>query len=302
VVRWNAVNAFAFPFGRRIAFTSGCLALLDDDELSAVAAHEIGHLAEPLPVQLARVVLLLAVFPLLVIQLAGLLATIGLALAVLVLARLFRRIARRMEERADRAALGGADASPVYARALERICQANLMPVVMPGRPVHPHLYDRLVAAGAAPAYPRPEPPSRRRTRLALAAGLALLLTAAIAPVALRGPLEAAAAVDERASDLRIALGPVESLVQRAELEASRGHSERALSFARAALALDSHQADAWTLIALTQAGDGACDAAAYALGWAGSVSTGGWDAPDVLEAMTFVADCEPATRLSSAL
>jgi hypothetical protein len=35
------------------------------------------------------------------------------------------------------------------------------MPAGMPGkRQVHPHLYDRLLAAGVTPDYPRPKPPT----------------------------------------------------------------------------------------------------------------------------------------------
>ena len=48
-----------------------------------------------------------------------------------------------------------------YARALEKIYEANLLPVVLREKRVHPDLYDRLVAAGATPAYARPKPPPR---------------------------------------------------------------------------------------------------------------------------------------------
>ena len=44
-------------------------------------------------------------------------------------------------------------------RGLEKLHEVNLIPVVMPGRLVHPHLFDRMTAAGLTPDYPRPEPP-----------------------------------------------------------------------------------------------------------------------------------------------
>jgi hypothetical protein len=45
---------------------------------------------------------------------------------------------------------------------LEKIYQANQLPAVMRGNNmVHPHLYDRMLAAGVTPDYPRPQPPGR---------------------------------------------------------------------------------------------------------------------------------------------
>src|SRR5258708_337607 len=65
---------------------------------------------------------------------------------------------RRMEIRAD--VFGRwlhADKS-IYARALAKLYQANETPAVMSRkRMVHPHLYDRLLAAGITPDFPRPD-------------------------------------------------------------------------------------------------------------------------------------------------
>ncbi len=47
-------NAIAFPLRRRIAVTDAALSVLDDDELSAVCAHELAHLSEPFRVGIAR--------------------------------------------------------------------------------------------------------------------------------------------------------------------------------------------------------------------------------------------------------
>jgi hypothetical protein len=81
-----------------------------------------------------------------------------------------------MEERSDRLAQSLEGESAVaYARALEKLYAANLLPVVVRGkRQVHPHLYDRLVAVGVPPAYPRPAPP--RGVVLAMLPSLLLMV------------------------------------------------------------------------------------------------------------------------------
>jgi hypothetical protein len=80
----------------------------------------------------------------------------------LLLLKLAKRIARRMERHADDAAIQGTADAAIYARALEKIYQANQLPAVMrSNNMVHPHLYDRMLAAGVTPDYPRPQPPGR---------------------------------------------------------------------------------------------------------------------------------------------
>jgi Zn-dependent protease with chaperone function len=160
-------NALALPLRRELVFTVSLLAALDDDELAAVAAHELGHLDEPWGVFLTRqVVPYLIVGAIAGIPLGGSFGPIaGLAPSLLMLAgfAILRRVGRRMEERSDRVAREheGADAG-TYARALEKMYEANLMPVVMRSKwMIHPHLYDRMVAAGVTPCYPRPDPPPK---------------------------------------------------------------------------------------------------------------------------------------------
>src|SRR5262249_53082314 len=99
------------------------------------------------------------------------------------------RLSRRLERRADKLAREQQAEEGAYARALTKIYEANLAPLVEPGKgTTHPHLYDRLVAAGAPPDSPRPRPPARSRL---LIDGLpfALILAAWVglmaAPVAL---------------------------------------------------------------------------------------------------------------------
>lgn len=177
-------NALAFPVSGVLIFTTPALDVFDDDELQAVTAHELGHLAESGVVRLSR-----ALAPYLLV---GVVAGIpiggsfgvwaGLApLAFLVAGSLaMGAVGRRMEDRSDRF---GRDhegiAEGVYARALEKIYETNMIPVVLRGRPVHPHLYDRLTAAGRPPDYPRPASPPRA---LLARATLVILLACVLGP------------------------------------------------------------------------------------------------------------------------
>lgn len=168
------LNAFAFVHDRSIAATDAMLAVLDDPELSAVCAHELAHVGEPGWVRAIRLAygllwgLYLSSLALIRPAVASLsaqglllIASFGLA-GLLVVGELFRRLSHRMEVRAD-AQAGPAEESPgAYGRALARIYEMNLIPVVMGmKRSTHPELYDRLVAAGARPDYPRPAAPPR---------------------------------------------------------------------------------------------------------------------------------------------
>jgi Zn-dependent protease with chaperone function len=173
-------NAFANPVTQRLFFTRRAVAALADDELEAVAAHELGHLSEPRSVVWARVAASLALLPILFLPsligglgwLGGLAVVYGAMLAVTIP---MRRLQRRMEERADRVADCGAERSPALARGLERAYRMNLTPAVGPRQGTHPHLYDRMIAAGVEPDFPRPARPSRFRIALGMGAATACL-------------------------------------------------------------------------------------------------------------------------------
>jgi Zn-dependent protease with chaperone function len=168
-------NAFALPILRRVAFTDEAVALLDDDELAAIAAHELGHVGEPRAVAWGRSVLAFMLAPIAVapvvhaaLGLPGMLAAFVIAMLA---TRAYRQWSQRLEARADDVAHAGTHEheqdpgeAKVYARALERLYERNLAPAVMPGKTgTHPHLYDRLLAAGVTPEYPRPAAPQQRR-------------------------------------------------------------------------------------------------------------------------------------------
>lgn len=162
-LRWTWANAMAFIHAHAVAFTDPMVALLNDDELVAVALHEIAHLTETPRQKLVRLSGLLFSFPVFTsplwlarFGLAGLLVPLGLFVFG---QRFLVQFARKMEHRADAAAHGAARESTL-ATALEKAYEFNLVPAVMQGkRRIHPHLYDRMTAAGLQPAYPRPKPP-----------------------------------------------------------------------------------------------------------------------------------------------
>jgi len=173
----------------RIAVTDAALVTLDDDQLAAVCAHEMAHLAEPRRVILARAsgAFLIGFYVALIIASVrpilgsfgpgGMLWGILAAFLVLIVGvLLLKRLGRKMEVRADNHATGWEPSPGTYARALERISQVNLVPAVMGSRRnVHPDLYDRMVQAGVTPDFPRPARPPQ----LALVVGMAGLLLAA---------------------------------------------------------------------------------------------------------------------------
>jgi Zn-dependent protease with chaperone function len=296
VLRWGVVNAFAFPLGGRLAFSARCAEGLSDEALVAVAAHELGHLSEPLAVRVLRGAMLFAFLPLVGIVacvdrwgVTGVLPPLG---GMVVLLLLFRIVATRMERRAD--ALAHAACPPdIYARALERIYQLNAVPAVMPGKGVHPHLYDRMLAAGVTPDFPRPAPPPKARGRVALALALSFFVPAATLLAGLPLLLTPFAAHDTRVSDLRIALERgSEPLMQRALIEYSHGNAEPAIRFARAAMAVEPWRHDPHALVAMSLAGAGRCDEARAALLEAEALALDGADDAWVISAQASLDAC----------
>lgn len=158
-------NAFAFPWTRDLAFTRAILTVLDGEELRSVISHELGHLAEGPSARWKRLVGMLAIPT---IGLApgalgsgNLLVGLGLFAAYFLINRWASRHHKRLEIEADSHAGESQLGEGVYARALEKIHAAGLIPAVLqPGLP-YPNLYDRMTAVGVIPDFPRPAPPSR---------------------------------------------------------------------------------------------------------------------------------------------
>jgi Zn-dependent protease with chaperone function len=151
---------------RALMFSSTTATEHDDDELRAICRHELAHLNEGPALHILRIAqtplsLLPFVFTPSFVAAMGTAGILPPLLLWLLLLRIFTRLSLRLEKRADEAARQGAE-SPAYARALERLHRRNLMPAVLAPRTArtHPDLYDRMLAAGVTPNYPRPDPPS----------------------------------------------------------------------------------------------------------------------------------------------
>jgi Zn-dependent protease with chaperone function len=157
--------AAALVTQRTLIFSTTLSADLDDEELRAICRHELAHLNEGPALIFLRVTqmplsLLPFVFTSALVVSFGPFALLAPILSWLLLLRFFRRLSLRLEKRADDAARQGAG-SPAFARALERINRRNLVPSVLSAKAsrTHPDLYDRMIAAGVTPDYPRPLPP-----------------------------------------------------------------------------------------------------------------------------------------------
>jgi Zn-dependent protease with chaperone function len=164
VIRGLRANAFAALTIHTLGFTEGALSALNDEELSSLCAHELAHLTEPPEVVRARVLSAFTIVPLILIRPAieafGFFGFLFLAIGVYVARMAVRDFAHRMEKRADAMAKAHeGESAGAYARALERLYQFNHAPAVLGGRNTHPDLYDRLLAAGVTPDYPRPRAP-----------------------------------------------------------------------------------------------------------------------------------------------
>jgi Zn-dependent protease with chaperone function len=242
VLEVRASNAFAFPWSGDVGFTRRALQTLDPAQISAILAHELGHLAEPRRVRALRASGTLALVPLLLIR--PLSASFGLAAPVLVFAgvvlltTLVRRVRRAMEVRADEVAHEHEEDPGVYARALESIYRTNGVPPVLSKRGTHPALYDRMVAAGVEPDYPRPDAP--RSTRLAVLPAACLLVfawTAVLSAPSLLGTL----LVDDRAwawQEIAATGGNADVLGLLADVAFEEDDLEAAAVFGRAAVTL----------------------------------------------------------------
>ena len=158
--------AAALPTTRELLFSQRLLELHPDGEIAAICAHELGHLTESKLVLAGRVLTSFTLVPWILLTPSlhafGPASLAGIAGLSLLLMALAQRLGRRMETRADRLAAQHQAGDGTYAQALARLYETNQMPAVMPGkRKIHPHLYDRLLAAGVTPDYPRPKPPAR---------------------------------------------------------------------------------------------------------------------------------------------
>jgi Zn-dependent protease with chaperone function len=108
VMRSQSAQAYALPQTHKLIFTERILELLSDEELATVCAHEIGHLTESRREYYARYIIVFSYLPWLLLKpLTHSIGFFGFYLPLLnmvVTPKLYRRISRRLEERADKIA------------------------------------------------------------------------------------------------------------------------------------------------------------------------------------------------------
>jgi Zn-dependent protease with chaperone function len=158
--------AFAFPTTNELVFSRRLMEICSDEEISSICAHELAHLKESKSVLAGRLIGSLSIFPLIFISPSihqfGMTGIFLPYVGLFSIAKFSRWLSQRMEKRADQLALNEQTQEGVYAGALEKIYCENKIPAVnVNDKQTHPHLYDRMVAAGITPDYPRPTRPSR---------------------------------------------------------------------------------------------------------------------------------------------
>ena len=121
----------------------------------------LAHLTESRTAQSSRFIGILTFLPWIffnpLTHAFGILPFSGLLFTTLGIPRIYRKISRKLETRADAIAKANEEDAGTYARALTRLYEDNLVPAVMAkNRACHLHLYDRLLAAGVTPDFPRP--------------------------------------------------------------------------------------------------------------------------------------------------
>lgn len=163
--------AAALVVTRELAFSRPLVEHHGDDALRAICLHELAHLVEPKWITIVRstvgpisIVPYLFVLPVLESRFPQ--GVLLLWVFSFVIGRLYARLSVSLEKSADRYALKHTPDPAIYARMLERLHEWNQIPVVLPKSvgQTHPDTYDRMLAAGITPAYPRPVPAAPHTT------------------------------------------------------------------------------------------------------------------------------------------
>lgn len=173
-------QAYALQITYTVLFSRHLLEICSDEEIFAIAAHELAHLRESKWVIGTRLLNSLMFMPLIFISPVAKhfpLGTLLLLLSPMLIGVFAKTLSHRMEKRADETAVAHAEDAAVYARALEKIYRENCIPAVLAGKhQTHPHLYDRMLAAGVTPEYSRPKPARNTTVMVWIFAGLLVTL------------------------------------------------------------------------------------------------------------------------------
>ena len=167
LLRSSLAQAYADVRNRDLLFTERLLEIMPDEEVAAICAHELAHLSEPKTEYFKRWFLAASMWPWVflkpLVHTFGMPAYFGLVGLTVGVQTLRYQVSHKLEVRADRIAKDSVAESAVYARALLRLYEDNQSPAVTSKREkTHPDLYDRMLAAGVTPDFPRPAVPERR--------------------------------------------------------------------------------------------------------------------------------------------
>ncbi|NND02140.1 MAG: M48 family metalloprotease [Acidimicrobiia bacterium] len=155
ILRTHAVNAVALPQRNIVIFTQRMVDLLDDEELEAVAVHEIAHLNERRGVTRMRTLGLLAYLPIVAMKPLVRSGWVPLLLAfavMFVILRIVKRTAAAEEARADESAIESSHHSYALGTGLLKAHREGLIPAIVKGDP-HGPLHERLQLAGLEPDF-----------------------------------------------------------------------------------------------------------------------------------------------------
>lgn len=161
LMRSPTAQAFALFDRRQLLFTERLLELLSDEEVTSICAHELAHLTESKTARYVRSIRMFTFLPWIffnpLMHKFGMLAFYGLLFLTIGIPRIYQKVSRKLETRADEMAKAHEGDAGTYARALTRLYEDGLIPAVSAKkRTTHPHLYDRILAAGVTPDFPRP--------------------------------------------------------------------------------------------------------------------------------------------------
>lgn len=236
-LRVGYANAVAFPTHNAVAFTTRFLEICNEEELKAVAAHEVAHLGDPNMQRSTRLSWVGLAFIVLLVQLRPVAATWGstgkntvfaAAAAFAVYTRFKGRGVRaKGEAHADSEAAKLTDPT-AYARALENLYRDRLGTVRDKSWLGHASLYDRMTSAGVTPEFERvpKQLPAIFRPRVLFAAVLPAMTCGLLAVVAVTAGRVAQLGIDEPRARLAYNTlfgGTALEALDAAEVAAARG-------------------------------------------------------------------------------
>jgi hypothetical protein len=241
-----SANVWAFPLPRCLVFTDRLTRILNDEQLNALAVDSLVRL----PQRRHAVILGISVtFPMLMMSsLKPVIGSYGLETyvplfftSILMFAAIAIWLRRCDTSRRGRMRAVRENVADAYFSALEKIYEADLIPVVYPGR-TRRGLYDRLLRAGRPPSYPRPHPPSQERVVASISISVAIL--AILTPAAMVTPCLDWAGLGQNETGLNLAAvvrgGQPETLARLGLLYEERGQLTDAATLLRASTELDS--------------------------------------------------------------